>query len=212
MTGLILRDIYFLKQNWKVYLGLLIFGMIFSVKTQSSNYLIFVSVFFGISVAFSILTLEEGGGYAYSLCIPVKRKDIIKSTYIAVLGFIAINVLVAGIFSALMCLIGAIPYTLEAIGVMALLLLFCLIIPNIVIPVSVKWSTNRARLIMIGLFFAFTIPLLLLDDMNIFTESELDVWVIAHIQSIMIIMLLTAIAATWISYRISAAIFDKTDF
>jgi len=152
VKGLILKDIYNLKGNVKMYVAILLLYIILGI--QNSNGSMFCVM---LGVLSLILTINN---YAYdekanwekvALTMPITKHDLVKSKY-----FFCLLILIPTLLLAVAC---QFLFPTESLknGLMFIISIFAVygIITSVVIPLLFKFGTQKAKII---IFIIVLIP------------------------------------------------------
>ena len=150
MKGLLLMNVYYMKVCLRQYLILLLFFMVFGITMENPSYIMGMSLVMGINISFSSFTFEESGGYGYLLSGPVARKSMVQAKYLMQLGGAAF-ILVCSVAGEI------ISYVLRGeteegwlISLIIILGVYFLFI-GVLVPVAYRYTTEKARIVMIGM-------------------------------------------------------------
>ncbi len=157
MIGLLLKDLFNLKNYIKqIGLAVILFGLL-AVYLKNTNYLIgMMAMMSGMMVITSMSYDEYAKWDKFVLTMPILKKDIVLSKFILLLVTVAfgtaVSVSMAFIMSVLMNLKTNAILLPSGIVALVALLFFC-----ILIPILFKYGVEKARIIM---FAIFIIPVL----------------------------------------------------
>lgn len=211
MKGLILKDIYFLKDYFKIYSAMFLFFLIYAVSMESPIYLVFMGMIMCVSGLFSVLAIDEASGFSFVMSLPVTRKQIVLEKYLFCGGMMALilgGTTTMGIFVNLYAKIDRKEYAFSAL----ICAVFYIVMMSLIIPVTLKWGVQKARLVMLG---CIAIPSALIVVWTQKTETN---WMaVEHTwnQSWWIVAagaFVTAVAVYTASYWISRKIFAQKEF
>lgn len=218
MKGLLLMNAYYMKVYLRQYLFLMLFFMIFGVSTKNSSYIMGMSLVVAINICFSSFSFEETGGYGYLLSTPVTRKSMVQAKYLLLLAGVAFIFVCSAVGELINCMIWR--NTEEG----WLLSLICVvgvyfILAGILIPVAYRCTTEKARIVMIGLV---AVPMLLvflgakLIRVSVLLDALAVVSLLFTAEQIVVCAAFLFFAASVLilggSYLLSVRIFEKMEF
>ena len=213
MKGLILKDLYSMKIYLKSYASMLLFFLIFAVAMKSPSYMVFMGTVMGVSTLFAVLSVEEASGFAFSMTLPVTRKQIVQEKY---LFFVGVMCLIWGITTAL----GLMIYVfvkgdiIECFVSALVCAAFYLFIMALILPVTLKWNVQKARYVMLA---AVALPCVTVIAWARMQETNQNLFMVEamwdqHVGMIIVGIILAAIVVYVLSYQISLQIFAKKEF
>lgn len=204
MTGLILKDLLYLKQTAKVLISLLAFYLIlFTVtgsKDSASGVLSGVVIMLTIILSSNAFAYDEAAKWkVYELSLPVAKSRIVLARYLITLVFSTALVLLS-LLTELVVFRGVTMETAAALWASwSLSLLFCAIL----FPAMYKYGTQKARLLLMAVVLLPVLGLMLLSKANLPAPGES-----ALLFGIRLLPFLS-VAAYGISYWISCHIFAR---
>ena len=218
MKGLLLMNCYNMKMYLRQYLIMLVIFLVFGVSTGNSFYIMGMSLVVGINISFLTFSFGEAGGYAYLLSGPVTRKAIVQTKYLFQLvgaAFIRLCSGVGELFNRLVTGRAEETWLLSIISILGIYFLFM----GILVPVTYRYGTEKARIVSIGIIAApmilvflgarlMQIPILLeiLDRLSwLFTQEQMVFFIV-------LVIFVASVLIMGVSYLISMRIFEKTEF
>lgn len=210
MIGLMLKDIYTMRQYVKTLLFMLIFFALISAgldnpATFFEGFIILMSTILAIS-SFSYDDLAKWDRYA--LTLPVSRKEIVAGKYLLSIvlcaAATAISFLVAAIILAVKPVegFGLTEQLLATAAIVSVALFFT----GALLPLTFKFGVEKSRLLMFVIFAAPTAAVIALDKLGIPMPTE------ASLLSFLKLLPLIVILLYYLSYRLSVRIFSKKEF
>ncbi len=169
MKGLILKDIYGLKKQYKVLLALSVFYTIFSLTTGDSSFLTGVLSLMMVMLTITTLSYDERSKWdKYVLTMPVSRADLVFSKYL--LGLI----LSAGafVFNFIFTLTSGSREVIDALGIAGAILGISLFFLCVILPVLFKFGVEKGRLLMLMILFVPTGIIILLSKSGFSSPDE----------------------------------------
>lgn len=145
MKGLILKDIYNLKQQGKFLLFFLFVWAIFSIVNKSLEFFAGAICILSITIPISACSYDERAKWnSYALSMPISQKDMVISKYC--LGLLSL------LFGFILCLL-ATGFTkgfyFENFFPLLLVSSFAILILSIMLPVLFKFGTERGRILLL---------------------------------------------------------------
>lgn len=203
MKGLLYKDLISLRGNLKV-MGILIFMFCIIFISQGNSVVYGITILMLAMMVVTSMALDDQAKWnEYALTMPVTRKEIVLSKYLSalflVLGGTVISIIIALLSSFFIKTELGLLETLGSIGLIALL---ALIFISVMIPLTYKFGTEKARLLIIAVGLIPTgIVLILGKYFNISINiSETNFWIIAMF--ILVGSLLLIVGSYFISLRI----------
>ncbi|MCI1965737.1 MAG: ABC-2 transporter permease [Oscillospiraceae bacterium] len=201
MTGLILKDLLYLKRMAKVLITLLAFYMILFLQTgkdSASGILSGVIVMLTVILSSNAFAYDEAAKWrVYELSLPVSKSRIILARYLLALIFSTALTLIS-LLMELVALRGAVWETGTALlTAWSIALLFCAVL----FPTVYKYGMQKARLMLMTFVLLPILAMTLLQKANLPLPKE----------SVLLMTLrifpLFAVAAYFLSYLISCRVF-----
>lgn len=206
MMGLVWQELYTMRKTIRLYIVAMAVYLLIGLAADS------LSMFFPCLVFFSSMLVITGFAYneknnwdLFANTMPVSRKQMVGSHYILMMLFIGVG------FAAdiLLCIGTAIssgtkPWKLlaEQYAVFAVAIIYVIIF----IPIIIKMGSERARIILVGLY---VLPILLIKglyDMGLSMPTEEQLHLLLAISPLVLVL------GIWISFQISVIIYRKKDF
>lgn len=209
MKGLILNDLFSLRSYLKsLLLMIVIFGVVWGVRGESSFFIPFISALIAIS-AINIFSYDEYYHWdSFPVTMPVTRKQIVVSRYLTFLILILTGMVIGTAFSVVCALI----YGEVNLGEILVSQLFAFLIPAFIasfsVPLCYKFGTQKMRLFLVGIFLvpSFIIGMgakfLNLTQSSIQTILSMLVWLLPVL----------VLALLGVSVLVSISIYQKKQF
>lgn len=217
MKGLILKDLYIVKNQMKSLLVILLMFCLLSIINQNTSFILFLIPFYMIMILITTFSYDEFNHWEiYCSSLPFSRKQIVKAKYLLFFSFIAF-ILVLGI---LIAYIG--PHFSTKIVTASILssligsLFGSALFVSLLLPFYYKYGSQKGRImlfsIIIGVSLIGGILFQLMKSLS-FSLSE----IIAKINQIPIlgtlgILVLIIFVMIYVSYFISCHIYEKKEF
>ncbi len=216
MKGLIIKDILNLRNYMKQLVLVFIFFVAYGIFLKNG---VFVGSMITLMLSMQVITTMSYDEYAkwdkYALTMNINRKDIVLSKYVFFIMSIIIGIVVGIISSSLINIISDSNVGIDEILVTSIMvpcifaILFC-----IIIPIVFKVGVEKARVVMMAIFFTPTILGFIIFKMaekaNIPMPDEATLELIFKFGLIGLIVL--TVVFIFISYKISLSIYNKKEF
>lgn len=209
MLGLVKKDLLMIKGNIR---QVILFLVVFLVLAfQENNIIVIVPVFVSMMVFITTFSYDEYNKWdAYAISLPVSRKNIVKSKYVASIILWVIALLVTVVITGIMGLFEQNINYFEMFGMILGCVFSIVLLEAILFPLIFKFGVEKGR---IGLFVGvFAIAALLgfiftgidLENANGFIEIFNKYYYI--------LIPLVAVILLVISYFVSKRIYLKKEF
>lgn len=210
MTGLIKKDLFLMKSNFKLILIIFVVFTISSINQESNN-LYFMSALVSTMLFMSTFSYDEYNKWnTYATALPTGREKIVKAKYLVTL---LINIVVSIITFVLSLLVGKIEGNLNVEEVSQTIfgiLVATIILQSIIYPLIYKFGVEKGRIwLFVGIFGISTILGILITKVK-FTLSP-SIISFFNDYYLLLIPLFTLICLS-ISYNVSKNIYLKKEF
>ncbi len=163
MKGLLLKDIFNLKQQGKIYLIFLGVWIAIGITSKDLGYYGGIMILLGLIVPINAIAYDEKSNWEkFALAMPVSRTDMVTSKYLLSLLCSLTGGVIATAAGAYISgdLTESMLYsaTFTSLG---------MIVAAIVMPLVFKYGVEKARLILLVVFLAPTIIGIILSRMDI---------------------------------------------
>ena len=216
MKGLIIKDILNLRNYMKQLILVFLFFVAYGIFLKNG---VFVGSMITLMLSMQVITTMSYDEYAkwdkYALTMNINRKDIVLSKYVFFIMSIIIGIVVGIISSSFINIISDSNVGIDEILVTSIMvpcifaILFC-----IIIPIVFKIGVEKARVVMMAIFFTPTILGFIFFKMaekaNIPMPDEATLDMIFKFGLIGLIIL--TVVFIFISYKISLSIYKKKEF
>ncbi len=196
MKGLILKDLFNLKKQGKVYILFIAFYSLIAFSTGDSSFLGVMIFIFCTLLPVTALSYDERAQWdKYGLTMPIDRKDMVISKYILGIICAIIGLVLMLIFSTIL------PSDMEG-NVSLLVSLFgaSVILLSIVLPINFKFGVEKGRLLMMLIFFLPAAIIMALAKSNASIPVDKIIDIIPY--ALPIISVITLIISLGLSIRI----------
>ncbi|HIS12562.1 MAG TPA: ABC-2 transporter permease [Candidatus Onthocola stercoravium] len=148
MLGLVKKDLLMIKGNIR---QVILFLVVFLVLAfQENNIIVIVPVFVSMMVFITTFSYDEYNKWdAYAIALPISRKNIVKSKYIASVILWLIALLVTVVITVIMGIIGQNINYFEMFGMILGCVFSIVLLEAIMFPLIFKFGVEKGR---IGLF------------------------------------------------------------
>ena len=148
MLGLVKKDLLMIKGNMRQVILFLVVFLILAF--QENNIIVIVPVFVSMMVFITTFSYDEYNKWdAYAIALPISRKNIVKSKYIASIILWAIALLVTVVITVIMGIIGQNINYFEMFGMILGCVFSIVLLEAIMFPLIFKFGVEKGR---IGLF------------------------------------------------------------
>lgn len=208
MKGLIKKDLLMIKGNLKYALLFLVVFIIISLEDVSVIY--YIPTFISMMIFITTFSYDEYNSWdAYAISMPVSRKDIVKSKYIASIILIFIAVIFTIIISLIIGLIYNNINFQEIIANVLICAASIIILEAIMFPLIYKFGVEKGRIgIFVGIFGMALLIGFLLKNFNVDANN----FIVFFDKYYYLIIPITLIIVLVISYLISKKIYLKKEF
>ena len=208
MKGLIKKDLLMIKGNLKYALLFLVVFIIISLEDVSIIY--YIPTFISMMIFITTFSYDEYNSWdAYAISMPVSRKDIVKSKYIASIILIFIAVIFTIIISLIIGLIYDNINFQEIIANVLICVASIIILEAIMFPLIYKFGVEKGRItIFVGTFGIALLIGFLLKNFNVDANN----FIVFFDKYYYLIIPITLIIVLVISYLISKKIYWKKEF
>ncbi|NLD18863.1 MAG: ABC-2 transporter permease [Clostridiales bacterium] len=206
MRGLVIKDILNLRQQAKIYVGIMVLFFVVGILNEDASYFgSFSSVFIMLIPMTSIAYDERAKWDRYALTMPVSRADIANSKYaMSILVLIVVTLLIAiGNFIIIKDLGESLLLTLTIAPL-------GLIVSDIFIPTLYRFGTEKSRALFLGLFVLIMIIGFLGNKFDI--HFSLGTGMFESRGLMVALVWAVAAVATVVSMAISRRIYEIKDF
>lgn len=202
MKGLILKDLYTLKQQGKIYLVMVALFASVAFFSKDSSFLVgFVCVMVTMLPVTALSYDERAGWDKYALAMPLRRRDIVLGKYVlsgiaATLGFV-----MAFLFTLITGNgLGKSAFMACAFSLISIFLL------SVLMPVFIKFGVEKGRMIMMAVLFIPVGIIMLANALHLPLPSD------DQLSSLKFILPVVVVAGVFLSGWLSLKIYEKKEF
>jgi ABC-type transport system involved in multi-copper enzyme maturation permease subunit len=210
MIGLLLKDIYTMRQYVKTLLFMLVFFAVISAgldnpATFFEGFIILMSMMLTIS-SFSYDDLAKWDRYA--LTLPVSRKEIVAAKYLLSIVLCVAATVISFLIAAIVLAVKPVEGfgTTEQLYATAAIISIAFFFTGVLLPLTFKFGVEKSRLLMFVIFAAPSAAVIALNKLGISMPTE------ASLMSFLKLLPLIVILLYYLSYRLSVRIFSKKEF
>ncbi|SEW41435.1 ABC-2 transporter permease [[Clostridium] fimetarium] len=214
MLGLMIKDVYTIKRQFKIVVLMSIFYIGFSILDNNIGFLSFVALFANIGLILPIFSYDEKGQWdKYARILPVSYEKMVLSRYVEVL-------IVNGVMLAILIPISLFVKKpeeefLEILSILVAVISIGVLLISIMFPIIYKKGIEKARIM---IFVVILVPTCLIAtlakwNINIDLHQILVSPVVGFISyHLYIICPLIAAVSLALSYQISKSIVAKKEY
>lgn len=149
MTGLLIKDLQFLKQQWRLLLCWVVMGALLASSDQYRNMFVIYSTMFGGLIVLNTLTYDGfDNGYAYLFSLPVTPKLYVAEKYLLTVLISTAGCAFAGVMTA--CMANGQGLALgEHLTTCLVIWMTLLWVACLMLPLNLKFGTEKSRVILI---------------------------------------------------------------
>lgn len=209
MIGMIKKDLYMIKNNYKSILIALAIYIFYSIEFDMD--MSFFLPFMGLMICISTISYDDyNNWHTYATSLPQGKINVIKSKYITTIG---ITVLLTIISILLSFIIGSVKGTLNIDESLATIMgeLFAIIFMlSLIFPILFKYGSEKGRIAMIIIGLGMFGLIILISKL---VKVEISNDLINFLESyFIIIFIIVSIIMITISYYVSRKVYLKREF
>ena len=202
MKGLILKDIYNLKKQYRILLLMIAFYAVYSLFTEDAGFVTGILSMMMVMLTISSFDYDERSKWEkYALTMPVSRTDLVLSKYL--LGFLL--AVAAFIFNLIFLLVAPTEQKPEALPVAAAICGISLFFLFVMLPVLFKFGVEKGRMLMLLIFFVPTGAIVLLSKTELPSISEQFMRLLPWLCIVFLIII------AFVSVQISLSVYRKKE-
>ena len=212
MIGLMRKDFYSMLLYLRQIAVMLLFILVFTTMTKSTSMVGFMLIFLSLNMVQSCLFVDEKNHWdRYALTMPLLRKDMVKARYVmlVLIGLVSLALGVAS--NVVLCLIFRENSLADSLLSTVTVFLFYMLSYTISVPFAYHLGTDKARYVMIGVMVGgaaiIAAALRLFPGLHSLAAPTPQVLLAIGVAAVAFLIL-----AFVISYKISAAIYEKKEF
>jgi len=207
MKGLLLKDIYQLKNYMRVFLVLVLFCVIIGFSGKDAIFMMYYpAVLMGMMPITLFAYDEKEKFFSLLSTLPIKKRTYVMAKYVMGILLVLLACVATGAMQGYKMIQADSFVFFDFLLVMALALAIGLIAPAIVLPLIFLLGVEKGRfvnIIVIAIALACT---------NIFMKLESDFQVIVDAQKVVYIIIGAAVLIYGVSCWITSIIFEKKEY
>ena len=202
MKGLILKDFYAMRQQFKIYLVIFAFWLFLAFQDNNASFFGGMTAFFAVMIPISAIAYDEQANWdKYALTMPVSRTQIVLSKYI--LTFLCI--LVCGVLSFATSVIIS-KNMAESVMTTLMFMSIGLFFASFIFPAVFKLGVEKGRMVLIGIAVVPTLLLIAVSKLNIPKPDP------ALVERVFYLAPAAAVVVVILSILLSVHIYKKKEF
>jgi len=214
MKGLILKDLYNLKNNGKSIIFVLVVFSFVSFSQNNIGFLIGYTILLGSMLVINTMSYDNMAKWdKYALTMPVTRRDVVFSKYLVsiIVTFIGAAIAIVLCFAQ-----GIYKHNLDALEILAVtgaVVAAGFLFISIMLPFIYKFGIEKSRIL---IFLVFLVPAgIVVIGKSKFTKLQFSPLAVQYMHIILqylpIILLLITILVMVVSYSISVKVYGNKD-
>lgn len=218
MKGLLIKDFKLLKGQKQFFAAVLVVTFVFMMTNTSLSFIIsYISVMMGMMTLTTISYDDYENGMGYLFTLPVSRKEYVREKYL--FGYMTTVPVLAAVSAAafLTADIRHIVFTAEEwAGAVAGSFLVVTVMLSLLIPIELKFGTERSRVVMMIIFGGSFVAVCAAVKVFEFLDIDWRIW-IDRIDGLNLSVILAAFIAVCgiilaVSYLLSLRFMAKREF
>ena len=207
MKGLLLKDLFTLRKQGKVYLLLLAFYLFYTILTKNVSMMSSMIAMLCAIAPITTLAYDENCKWdRYALSMPISRKMIVLSKYVFGIVLILISMAIVAPLSMMV-----VTYTreMELKAAMIIILVvngIAILFLSILLPLLFKFGVEKGRLLMFVIFFIPLAFVYIYKKINLGLPSKETFELLGYLSPVFLIIIVL------ISMVISIRIYEKKEF
>lgn len=217
MKGLILKDILFLKNNFKSLIVFLIFAVVFAFVMKDYTYMSFIIPFFTFMLLINTFAYDEYNKCdTFMLTLPFNRKQIVKSKYVLTIISYILATILCCIMTTAICIIQK-QLSIETIVAQSIgTVLGISLTASILYPFIYKYGIQKARIylfaVIIGITLIGSLLVMILKKVGLELGTILSNLNNINMYLVFFSVLGISLLIIYVSYRISSSIYQRKEF
>ena len=204
MKGMLLKELYNLKQTARIYVLLTVFWLVMGIVQRDSAYLSGLVAMVMVLIPNNAIAYDEASKWErYALTMPVLRRDLVAARYVLML-------LCGAVMTAASCLTSLlIGETLaNALTISLGVLAIGTVLGSILLPVMTRFGVQKGRVVIMLMALLPSLLIICLRD------SEIRLPAAPSVPPMFVALgaLIAALILTFVSFLITNAIYEKKEF
>lgn len=208
MRGLLIKELRNIRRYAKTLLILLVFytALSFTWGNGEGSFLSGMIVMLVLIMSITSFSYDDLCKWdRYALTLPLTRREIVRSKYLFAMILLGAGLLLALLAGVGLSLAGGGEGLAETLASVAGSLIAALFLISVMIPLIYRFGTEKSRLILFAVAVLPTAVLFLLYQFGVpVTERALKIALFAAVPASVVLF--------YLSYRVSAAIYERKEF
>lgn len=202
MKSLIYKDLVNLKQQSRVFLLIIVLWTVMAVLEKNTTFIGGLLAVFGLLITMTAYAYDERAGWdKYALTMPVGRRTLVVSKYVLAVLALAVSMV---FYVAISAAVGA--DLRETLLTAAFFIAVGLITSEVILPVIIRFGTEKGR------FFLITLILLLTFLALLIGQSGADISIEITVEQAALVALALCAVLLPVSIAVSIRIYTRKEF
>jgi len=209
MIGMIKKDLFMIKNNYKTILIALAIYVFYSIQFDMD--MTFFLPFMGLMICISTFSYDDyNNWHTYATTLPQGKINVIKSKYITTIGITTLLTIISILLSFIIASARGTLNIDESLSTIMGELLAIIFMLSLLFPILFKYDSEKGRIAMITIGFGmFGVIILLSKVVKVEISESLINFLDSYFIIIFIVVSITMIA---ISYYVSKKVYLKREF
>lgn len=151
MKGLILKDLFVLRKQWKIFALLIVFFAIVPLYGENASIFQGIIVVLAAMLPVTALSYDERAHWEkYALTMPLNRRTLVLGKYLLGVFFILVAIAICVLAMLLIGVIKKQPLSADYVLTELVFLAVGLIFLSLILPMMFKFGTEKGRLALMG--------------------------------------------------------------
>lgn len=207
MKGLLLKDLFTLRKQGKVYLLLIVFYLFYSIFTKNVSMMSAMIAMLCAIAPITTLAYDENCKWdRYALSMPISKKMMVLSKYVFGLLLILISmVIVAPLSMVVVTYTGEMAFK-PAFIILLMVNAIAVLFISVLLPLLFKFGVEKGRLLMFVIFFIPMAIAYVYKKTNLGLPSKETLTSLGYLSPLLLLIIFL------ISIAISIRIYEKKEF
>ncbi len=207
MKGLLLKDLFTLRKQGKVYLLLIVFYLFYSIVTKNVSMMSAMIAMLCAIAPITTLAYDENCKWdRYALSMPISKKMMVLSKYVFGLLLILISmVIVAPLSMVVVTYTGEMAFK-PAFIILLMVNAIAVLFISVLLPLLFKFGVEKGRLLMFVIFFIPMAFVYIYKKTNLGLPSKETLTSLGYLSPLLLLIIFL------ISIAISIRIYEKKEF
>ena len=209
MIGMIKKDLFMIKNNYKTILIALAIYVFYSIQFDMD--MTFFLPFMGLMICISTFSYDDyNNWHTYATSLPQGKINIIKSKYITTICITTVLTIISILFSFIISSVRGTLNIDESLSTIMGELIAIILMMSVLFPILFKYDSEKGRIAMITIGFGMFGVIILLSKV---VKIEIPESLINFLDSyFIIIFIIVSIILIAISYYVSKKVYLKREF